>query len=186
LQTVALLVLVHACHGEIDFPDPKDVGECVLMWHVQAAKVGYTGAKDSSRLPALIKQVRRYNSIFKIRSDRQRWVLEIDLDCGRPANLTGLRWDWRMEHRPYSRAASCRAVVEAARAFLDKPGQHPRPRATHYGGDCRTKRGACDPPPACATRIRTRRSYRQVYYNYWKCPPRRKTIPAHVARSRRR
>jgi hypothetical protein len=175
-------MLSQSCVAEIDFSDPNDLRECWLMWHIQGAKVRY----DPSKLP---KQL-QYNSIMRktprgywlVKTDRAKWVRALKTPLrprGFPAHLS---WELPLIRKSYSRQQSWIAIVHHAKAFLEDPGEHPLPRAKHYGGNCNKKRGACDPPPECATIIKTDRSFRQVYYNYWKCKADPYTVRASVIR----
>lgn len=166
-----VLTLVVGCVGEIDFPE--EPSECLLMWHIQGAKVAYEPK-------AVARQVKKYNAIFRRESERSRWVRSITLDGRRPEHFPAdLTWQRPMVNKGYSRRQSVLRIAKAARAFLDGLSKHPCPKATQYGGRCEVKRGACDPPPPCARRVHCGDTL-QAYYNYGGCDGDR-TIPAYVA-----
>jgi hypothetical protein len=168
------LVLVMGCVGEIDFPKQPD--ECVLMWHVQGVKVAYEPE-------ALARQIKNYNTIFRSKSERARWVLALTVDGERPEHFPSrLAWERPMVNKGYSRRQSVTWIFAAAFAFLEARTKHPCPRAKHYGGRCEVARGACDPIPECA-RIDCGETS-QAYSDYGLCR-RRKTMPAYVAAGQR-
>ena len=79
------LALVVGCVGEIGYP--QDARECLIEWHIQAAKVGY-------RPEATAKQVKRYNTVWKrkgrgwlIETPHARAARSVTLDCERPKGL---------------------------------------------------------------------------------------------------
>ncbi len=170
------LALVIACHGELGYPETAD--ECHLESHINAAKVGY-------RPEATARQVKRYNTVWKRKG--RRWLMDthharaarsVTLDCARPSGLRAkLSWNRRMVGKSYSRRDSCLAIVAAVWAFLEAPGRHPCPKASHYGG-------AMDQPPACAVRVDCGETS-QRYYHYRRCRP-GLTVPASVAAGRKK
>lgn len=169
-------VLVVGCVGEIDFPEHAD--ECLLMWHVQGVKVAYEPE-------ATARQVQEYNTIFRAKGKRARWVRSITIDGQRPEHFPRhLRWQAPMVDRGYSRQQSVMRIVTAAYAFLQGETEHPCRKATHYGGRCELRRGACDPPPKCAKRVACGDTS-QAYWHYRACRFRSGSMPASLAGRRR-
>ncbi len=108
--------------------------ECRLMWHILGVKVDY-------QPKALFELVARYNSLWK-RPEQRPWVLALGPALRAPAGWPEqLRWS---HYRPM-----WSAVHAAAQAFSQDPGQHPCPRANHFGGRCDDADHACDRAPAC-------------------------------------
>lgn len=150
--------------------------ECRLMWHILATKVDYHGPKLFELVPA-------YSAAWK-RRDKRDWIFHLlSLDAAPAGWPQNLRWDVY--------APSWGQILAAARAFIRKPGRHPCPRATQFGGRCDDADHACDEVPVCWQRQWCRRPtewWSQAYWAARSCPaviPAQEASGATLARSTR-
>ena len=161
-EDLTVLTLAQQCVGEIDFTSPA---ECLTMWHINADLAEKKAQRDPSW--HLVDQLRAYNSAFKVLTPRTEWVLELNLQGGKPAHWSDHAPSWaRMLPR-------WQMIVEMAREFLEEPGRHPCPSANAYGGSCLDPRGACDHAPKCWVQVQCHSNrqppFRQAYYAARRC-----------------
>lgn len=164
-NTALALVLAKAGVAEIDLRGAD--GEYELMWHILRAKVSSPG------MLGVLAQ--RYNSIFKkdgrgrylVRTDRARWVRDLRADASEPEGWPKDAASWDRWPRD-----AWLEVLQRAEDFVNDPGRHPCPRATHYGGRCDDNKYACDELPPCCKRVwcgKPKAYYAQAYHDCRSC-----------------
>lgn len=148
--TPTYVVLAQQCIGEIGFTGRDE--ECIHMWAVLDEK-----ASNEVELVAVVK---KYNSVFKVKSRRSKWVLGLNYLAGKPkywpSNIS-----WERHRNIWIRK------MKLANSWLQNR-VHPCPEANHYGGRCDDKSNTCDPPPPCWKRIwcgHEKEFFAQAYYH---------------------
>lgn len=142
-----ILLLAQACVGEIDLQGNPD--ECAAMWHILDDK-----ANTYEELEYVTK---RYISIFKVSSERSRWIKNLNHEGTEPEGFPkNAKWEGPNK-------TGWIDILNRAEYFIENPGRHPCPKANHFGGPVDGKH-ADDIVPMCWVRVDCGKGFVQAYY----------------------